>query len=741
MNRKLISFLPLLAWAVACSSDAQKRAGENQTGGPSGQGGSSINVGDGGETATALCAAIGALRDQCMLVPSGPACGDGKLNQMSEACDDGNSLPGDGCSGICKVEPYFECPTPGQPCVSTIKCGDGVIGPGEACDDGNKSGGDGCSATCNLVEKGFVCRTAGMPCTRVHLCGDGVVDSNEGCDDGNNTAGDGCDPKCRTEIGFKCSGSPSACTKTTCGDGIVEGAESCDDKNTTPFDGCSANCQAEPACNGGPCTTKCGDGIVFGGEECDDGNLRDGDGCSKNCTVESGYKCDNNAGACVKVNGKCTMPIPAAFRDTDQKVNPDFQPGYDNQGVIAGLVSPTLDAEGKPVWSGNTNGYIHSATTFGQWYRNTPGVNALLNGKIVLWDNGAGGFVNRWKDATGEQWVSYGANPINWCDNSSCAAPGCAVTAPRVCLQPCTPWGNNNSACTATPTAYDGNPLFFPVDGFNDGLPLTSQSATVGPPYTGNGYMGEPGGQPHNFHFTTEVHYWFTFKASANARLDFLGDDDVWVFVNRKLALDLGGWHSPIGGGFTLDAAAGSTYGLTDGQVYEIAVFHAERRTDGSSFKLTLTGFNLAPSDCVTDCGDGKITAGEECDDGVAKNKGGYNECRPDCTLGPRCGDGVKQDQYQEACDDGKNDGSYGGCAPDCKPGPHCGDGIVQADHEQCDDGANDGGYGRCAPGCVLGPHCGDGVLQPGQEECDDGNNKDADGCSAACKNEIAVAK
>ena len=37
----------------------------------------------------------------------------------------------------------------------------------------------------------------------------------------------------------------------------------------------------------------------------------------------------------------------------------------------------------------------------------------------------------------------------------------------------------------------------------------------------------------------------------------------------------------------------------------------------------------------MTDCGDGKITAGEECDDGVAKNKGGYNECRPDCTLGP----------------------------------------------------------------------------------------------------------
>ena len=79
--------------------------------------------------------------------------------------------------------------------------------------------------------------------------------------------------------------------------------------------------------------------------------------------------------------------------------------------------------------------------------------------------------------------------------------------------------------------------------------------------------------------------------------------------------------------------------------------------------------------------------------------------------------------------------------APGLQAGAALRDGIVQADHEQCDDGPNDGGYGKCAPGCVLGPHCGDGVLQPGQEECDDGNSKDADGCSGACKNEIAVAK
>ena len=103
------------------------------------------------------------------MVPTGPACGDAELNQPSEDCDDGNGLPGDGCSGVCKVEAYFECPTPGEPCISTIVCGDGALGPGEACDDGNRVGSDGCSETCNLVEPGYACRTPGADCERVYI--------------------------------------------------------------------------------------------------------------------------------------------------------------------------------------------------------------------------------------------------------------------------------------------------------------------------------------------------------------------------------------------------------------------------------------------------------------------------------------------------------------------------------------------------------------------------------------------
>src|SRR6266851_1472881 len=63
------------------------------------------------------------------LVPA--VCGDGKINQADEKCDDGNTESGDGCTANClQIEANFACPTPGSPCVSTVKCGDGKISPG-----------------------------------------------------------------------------------------------------------------------------------------------------------------------------------------------------------------------------------------------------------------------------------------------------------------------------------------------------------------------------------------------------------------------------------------------------------------------------------------------------------------------------------------------------------------------------------------------------------------------------------
>jgi fibro-slime domain-containing protein len=146
--------------------------------------------------------------------------------------------------------------------------------------------------------------------------------------------------------------------------------------------------------------------------------------------------------------------------------------------------------------------------------------------------------------------------------------------------------------------ALDGTPLFFPVDA--DTLtPATERvSATIPPPYADTTFPPEPGMPKHNFSFTSEAHFWFKFDANATFQIDFTGDDDVWVFINKKLALDIGGIHIPVKKSVALSSANAATFGLTDGSVYEGVVFQAERQTTSSTYALTLTGFGAAGSQC-----------------------------------------------------------------------------------------------------------------------------------------------
>jgi fibro-slime domain-containing protein len=816
--RAFISYLLIVPIAVvtlltACSAGGGDDDELDDSGGTSNRGGSGAAPGTGGTGASPgtggtrpiIDMTDGGTIDACQRagLPPGcetvaqPGCGD-QMVQEGEECDDGNNLPGDCCSGSCKVEKYCECP-PGEACRSTIVCGDGKRGPGEACDDANTMGGDGCSADCHVVEIGYRCAAEGLACIRHYVCGDGSPDANEGCDDANRMSGDGCSDRCRIELGFKCDGMPSACSATTCGDMVQEGAESCDDGNTLAFDGCSPDCRAEPTCETGEaCSAQCGDGIVFGDEQCDDGNLRNGDGCSAECAQEEGYSCNNDA-PCTKRAGVdpttgemgeiCSLAVPAIFRDFNGRSatsnpHPDFSPGVNSPGAVQNLVNPMLDEEGKPVLRTENvaTAHVHTRADFEKWYRSTPAIPS----QIVLWDkagalgDGSAGYVNRW-GANGETWnapaayinVVYGGP-----GGGGCTA--CAPTANGACFDPCTPWGEGSTdACCAenNTTGFDGNPLFFPIDAAPGILTEMREQAKVPEQYGWNGWPWEDEvaetlgvnapvqtatapfpSATHNFNFTTEVKYWFKYDAAGSATLDFTGDDDVWVFLNGHLVVDLGAWHVPLNGTLTIDAGTITTsanlnvmtpptvvrdtgtaadYGLEDGKVYQIAVFHAERQKEGSSFKLTLAGFNMTPSDCRTQCGDGMVGPGEECDDGT--NLGAYNECAPECVLGPRCGDGVTQTDAGETCDDGINAGDYGGCGPDCKAGPHCGDSVPQlADGEECDDGQNRGDYGGCAIGCKIGPHCGDGTIAVSidpmtakpYEECDDANDVAGDGCS-----------